>query len=131
MKKSKQDEGEKKVNVETLLKEKKEDENALRYLESEYRKANISDKNYNEQKEKFTKKIEELTKKLDGLGRKQTSEKEEEMEESSEDEIENDEDEKTKKSARNAEENKEEKPKIGFLKRIFQKKREDGRTRRN
>lgn len=47
-----------------LMKEKKDTEELLSHLEDEYRKAGVSEKTYNELKQKYTEKIEKLNKKI-------------------------------------------------------------------
>jgi len=53
-----------KVKKEELLKEMEDVKTLISNLEDEYRKANISEKNYQELKEKYSKKLEEIQKKL-------------------------------------------------------------------
>ena len=54
----------KKVGLEELIKEKEDIESMIAYLESEYRKANISEKSYSELKKKHLKRLEDVNKKL-------------------------------------------------------------------
>jgi len=54
----------KKIKLEELTKEKNDLETIMSHLESEYRKANISEKSYSELKEKYSKRLGELNKKL-------------------------------------------------------------------
>jgi chromosome segregation ATPase len=53
-----------KIKKEELLKEMEDVKSLISNLEDEYRKANISEKNYQELKEKYSKKLEEIQKKL-------------------------------------------------------------------
>lgn len=56
------------LSVDELLGQKQEVENLLSSLEDEYRKANISEKTYNETKEKNKKRLEEIKKNLESFG---------------------------------------------------------------
>lgn len=70
--------GEKKK--EELVKEIEDVKNLMAHLEDEYRKANISEKYYQEMKEKYVKKLEELEKKIGekkGSGREKKEERKE------------------------------------------------------
>jgi len=54
------------IGKEALLKEKEDVEGLKTHLEEEYRKANISEKNYSELKEKYEKKLKEIDEKVVG-----------------------------------------------------------------
>ncbi|MEM5869916.1 MAG: hypothetical protein QXR09_01980 [Candidatus Aenigmatarchaeota archaeon] len=98
----------KKVKKEDLMKEMEDLKNLISHLEEEYRKANISEKNYQELMGKYSKKLEEIKEKLGIKEGKEVVAIEKPAEESVE----------TSK----IEEKKEEKPKGGFLSRLFKKK---------
>ena len=54
----------KKVDKESLMKEKTDIEELVSHLEDEYRKANVSEKNYQELKVKYSQRLDEIGKKL-------------------------------------------------------------------
>src|SRR3972149_2370047 len=114
---------EKKADVDELLKEKADVESMMSYLEDDYRKANVSEKSYAELKGKHAKKLEEINQKLAASGVDTKSlgkapppkrEKEEEPEEAEKEEPEEE-----KREAQKEGKQHEERPKIGFLKKIF------------
>ncbi|MEM5879067.1 MAG: hypothetical protein QXU74_01060 [Candidatus Aenigmatarchaeota archaeon] len=107
----------KKVKKEDLMKEMEDVKNLISHLEEEYRKTNISEKNYQELMGKYSKKLEEIKGRL-GIkeemvvekpveGKKEAA-KVEEVKEEKEDETE-----------------KEEKAKGGFFSRLFKKKEKE------
>jgi hypothetical protein len=103
------------IKKEDLQKELDDVKSLMSHLEEEYRKANVSEKYYQELKGKYFQKMETIEKKL-GAKKEKTSKKEKpKVEEIKEEVVE----EKTE-----IKETKEEKPKVGFLGKLFGKKEE-------
>jgi hypothetical protein len=114
-----------------LVKEKNDLEDMMSHLETEYRKANISEKSYSELKEKHSKRLEELNEKLGtneideskNEGKRKTKENKKTKEEPKE-ELKIEEENPETLEEMNVEKKHEEKPKIGFLKKLFSGKKE-------
>jgi hypothetical protein len=100
----------KKIKLEELTKEKNDLESIMSHLESEYRKANISEKSYSELKEKYSKRLRELNTKL-GIEKTDKSEPEEKS--------------KSKETKKPEKKEVEEKSKkTGFLNKLFSDEKE-------
>jgi hypothetical protein len=117
--------------LEELTKEKNGLEDMMSHLETEYRKANISEESYSELKEKYSKRLEELNKEL-GIkktGEPETKKSVKQPQKTEIEEVKEETPEEEKPGTIEEETNKENLPeetpkKLGFLKKLFSGKKE-------